>query len=208
MRPLLALCLVTLAAGPGCRSDGLTAGQKTRRIFLGYNREHDLHRLHSSDAHIRRWAVIRLGRNADPLDATAIAALLDPHTEPAPLVRAAALAALRAIGDTRQLPPLRRACSDPELHIRLLAIRTLGDLGDENDIPLLAAKLAAAQDPDVRLEAALALMRLGHDTAVPALAAALADPDQSVRFAAHTALQKITGANLPPTPEAWLKPQP
>jgi len=203
MLPLLLAAALLCAAG--CRSDGLSGGEKLHRLLFGYDRRADLRNLASDDPETRRWAVIRLGRNADPLDSTAIAALLDRNVERSPLVRAAAAAALRRLGDARILPELREAAGDPEYYVRLEAVRSIGALGGKDDIALLTAKLRNDPRAGVRLESAHSLTRIGDASAIPALIAALDDPDSSVRFAAHRALCRITGKNPAPTPTAWVE---
>lgn len=199
------LLLAALLCASGCRSNGLSGGEKLHRILFGYDRRADLHNLTSDDPETRRWAVIRLGRNADPLDSTAIAALLDHHVEHSAVVRAAAAAALRALGDTRILPELREAANDPEYYVRIEALRSIGALGGKKDIALLTAKLAKDPRTGVRLESAHALTRIGDTSALPTLISALDDPDSSVRFAAHRALCRITGKNPAPTRTAWIQ---
>lgn len=194
------LCLVLSA---GCRSYGPRAGEKARQLIFGCDHKRDVRNLSSDNSETRRWCLIRLGRNGNPEDAPALAARLDPNTEPVPLVRATAAAGLRAMGDARALPALRTACVDPDRHVRAEAVRALAILGKKDVMPLLTQRLLEDRDYDVRLQAAYAVARIGGDAALAPLAAALADPDESVVFAAHNGLSRLTGRDLPPVHEPW-----
>jgi HEAT repeat protein len=66
---------------------------------------------------------------------------------------------LRVVDDPQELPTVRRLASHPRWHVRMLAARALGRLGERNDEALLASMLA---DPEwwVRYRAAQALVAL------------------------------------------------
>jgi len=66
----------------------------------------------------------------------------------------------------------------------------LGTLGSEAGVPLVTNGLND-QDPRVRREAVLALLRIGSPSARPALEQALADPDYEVRIYAAEALDRL-----------------
>ena len=163
----------------------------------------DMAGLRSSDAEVRRLTVLKLARHGDPQAAPAIAALLDQSVEPARLVRATAAVGLRMLGDARGVSALTRASSDPDPLVRADVMRALGDLGGSDDMDVLGRVLREDPDSGVRLEAARAIGRLGGDEAARALLDGLDDPDESVAFASHRGLLKITGKDLPPSRRAW-----
>lgn len=199
---LLALIALVLAAA-GCRSYGPPAGEKMRRLFAGHNPQRDREQLKHTSADVRRWSLISIGRHGDPNAAQAVAPLLDPATEPVPLLRATAAETLRELGNPAAVPALRNAAHDPHPTVRADAVRSLGALGDHSEIPHLARILKADPNPDVRLQAVWALRRIHAHAVRQHLVHALSDPHESVAFAAHAALIHITGHNLPPFPHHW-----
>ena len=172
-------------------------------LLVGCATRPDVARLRSPDAEVRRLTVLKLARYGDPQAAPAIAALLDPLVEPARLVRAAAAVGLRMLGDVRALPVLVRATNDPDPLVRADVMRALGDLGGSDEVLVLGRVLREDPDSGVRLEAARAIGRLGGDEAARALLNGLDDTDESVAFASHRGLLKITGKDLPPSRRAW-----
>ena len=203
-RPLIALPLLLLILlSGGCRSTGPADSQKMRQLFIGYQPARALHGLRHSNSEVRRWSVIRLAREADPRNARAVAALLNPKVEPAKIVRATAAANLPAFGDAQALPALRTACADESPHVRAEAVRALGRLGGAAERDTLVERLRGDRDPGVRMQAAYALERLGDRRAMPHLVAALIDLDESVICAAHSALKTLSGADLPPEQPPW-----
>jgi len=199
----LALSLLILGLGAGCRSFGPPAGDKLGLLLLGRRPIRALSGLTSPVPEVRRWSILQLAEYGDPTVTQAVAALLDRSVEPRPLVRATACVGLRIIGDPKALPALAAACSDPDSLVRRQAVRALGALGGPDQVPVLSRILAEDADPDVRLDAALALGRLGGEGAVDPLIAGLEDSDPSVAFACHAALMEITGLDLPPSRGLW-----
>jgi hypothetical protein len=98
--------------------------------------------------------------------------------DPSPLVRLAAVEALRRLGADAQavLPAIARALADRQDYVRRAAALTLGDLG-----PAAGAALSA-------------------------LTSRLADSNPAVRQAASRALQQIGPAWPSPVNEAWVSP--
>ena len=172
-------------------------------ILPGCATQPDATGLRSPDAEVRRLTVLKLARHGDPQAAPAIAVLLDQSVEPARLVRATAAVGLRMLGDARGVSALTRASSDPDPLVRADVMRALGDLGGSDDMDVLGRVLREDPDSGVRLEAARAIGRLGGNEAAPLLLDGLDDTDESVAFASHTGLLKITGKDLPPSRQAW-----
>ncbi|MGD1213303.1 MAG: HEAT repeat domain-containing protein, partial [Candidatus Acidiferrales bacterium] len=65
----------------------------------------------------------------------------------------------------------------------------------------------ARRDPDanVRLEAIYAIRKIGGEDTLPVFIAALSDSDESIAFAAHTALLSMTGQQFSPDKTQWQK---
>ncbi|AMO61755.1 succinate dehydrogenase/fumarate reductase flavoprotein subunit [Mycolicibacterium phlei] len=108
-----------------------------------------------------------------------------------PLVRAAALAALGALGcDDRDLPAVRRALTEPAWQVREGAARALAGASPEIGVEPLSAAVAD-QHLDVRKAAVLSLTRWArsHPAARDALTLALKDSDADVRAYARRALE-------------------
>jgi succinate dehydrogenase/fumarate reductase flavoprotein subunit/HEAT repeat protein len=107
-----------------------------------------------------------------------------------PLVRAAALAALGAVGcGDDELADVQRALTEPAWQIREGAARALAGAAPTVAVPILATALTD-QHLDVRKAAVLTLMRWSDDepTAREALRSALVDGDADVRAYARKAL--------------------
>jgi HEAT repeat protein len=84
-------------------------------------------------------------------------------------------------------------------HTRSVAARTLGQMGKEEVIPLLADRLKYDDFPYVRCDAAIALGEIGTYEAIFHLSQALRDSDRAVKNAALRALRQI---NSPDSQEA------
>ena len=74
-------------------------------------------------------------------------------------------------------------------------VRALADRGDQAALPAMLALLHAAQEPDVRAAAILAVGQLGGPTEVAILRTALAAQDPE-RTAARQALEQVRGADV------------
>lgn len=196
---------VALPLLAGCHSYGPSAGEKWRQFLHGDDPALAVRGLLSPNASERRWNIIALARHGDPRPeiTDSIMLMLDQSNEPDALVRATACVGLRALGDKRAVPALVVACRDPAPLVRADAARTVGDLGGPDEIAPLSRLLRQDEDPAVRLEAAYAIQRIGGEKSVPVLVASLSDPDESVAFAAHSALLSLTGQNFPPNPNEW-----
>ena len=103
---------------------------------------------------------------------------------------------------------LETIVADESAAVRIAALRA-APLIAPDATETIAALAHALSDPhsEVRKAAAWELTVLGDKAiaAVPALIAALQDPDEKVRENALQALKDLTGQDLPPEPDAWLK---
>jgi HEAT repeat protein len=86
--------------------------------------------------------------------------------------------------------------------VRIRAVSALGWLRARSAIPALVSILAADPTPTARVNAAMSLGWCAGRTAVPALIKALGDEDWTVRQAAGTALQNLSGESRPFTADA------
>ena len=207
MRTLrLAIGAFILACGAvGCTSYGPPTGFQVHEAFLGHSQAYVAEGLLSPSALIRRWSIVTLARHGDPKAADAFMLMLDKSREPVALVRATAAVGLRVLGDKRAVPALVTACKDPEPIVRADAVRTLGDLGGPPEIAGLASIARSDPDANVRLEAVYAIHNIGGADAIPLFIHALGDSDESVAFAAHSALLSQTGQPFSPDQNEWDK---
>jgi len=202
----LAIGAFILATGvAGCTGYGPPSGIEYHRLFFGYGQSYTAEGLLSPSAIIRRWSIISLARHGDPKAADAFMLMLNKSQEPVPLVRATAAVGLRVLGDKRAIPALVTACGDPEPIVRADAVRTLGDLGGPAEVAGLASLGRRDPDSNVRLEAIYAIHKIGGEDAIPIFIAALSDSDESVAFAAHSALLSQTGQQFSPDKNQWVK---
>jgi HEAT repeat protein len=104
--------------------------------------------------------------------AAVVAALSDPD----PLVRRTAAAAMSTLRTPSGVGALSRSLSDPQAEVRVEAVRALGMVDDDGVPPVL---IAALKDPELRVRemAAEALTRWHSPAVARRLAAALAAPD-------------------------------
>lgn len=179
-------------------------------------------RLYSADPRIRRQAVVSLGRVRAGAVAGELIGLLD---DPDRRVQRAAVWALEqisglAIGSERgewelwhdrelawyeeALPALDEALQRAE------AAPAVAELQGLALHPLFRRELAAAAvqalqhaESVVVLAACATLVKLGTASALVGLVEALEDPREAVRAAAHDALERLTGAEVSASAEAW-----
>jgi HEAT repeat protein len=206
LRPAFAGAVFMLAAGvAGCTGYGPPLSVQVHEAFLGHSQSYAAEGLLSPSPLIRRWSIVSLARAGDPKATDAFILMLNTTQEPVALVRATAAVGLRVLGDKRAIPALVTACSDPEPIVRADAVRTLGDLGGPPEIATLAPLARRDPDANVRLEAVYAIQRIGGEETIPIFISALSDPDESVAFAAHSALLSLTGLQLSPDKTQWQK---
>jgi HEAT repeat protein len=136
---------------------------------------------------VRFEAAWALGQIKSPLSANPLARLL---TDNDISVQSQAVQALKSIGVPAILPVSKMLCN-PSSHTRSVAARTLGQIGMEEVVPMLAQVLRDDEYAYVRCEAALALGEIGSHDAVFYLSQSLKDRDRSVRSAVLRALAQV-----------------
>jgi hypothetical protein len=218
MRPG-AICLL-LAALTGCYNYGYRS--QGRLFWSGPDTAFDVQQVRAGrDGRDRREAIIRMvrarvyaaaeERAIYPTRAVVLAAV-SLHNEPNPIVRAIATAALREIGLPEDAPLSARSLRgepatgegrDPSPVVRREAARTLALLGTARDIPALDHALRSDTDPQTRVEAAISLTEIGAREAIEPLLRGLGDMDESVTFACHRGLVRLSGMDLPPAAAEW-----
>jgi HEAT repeat protein len=119
--------------------------------------------------------------------------------DPNPKIVTISAVCLAVEKDARATPVLLKMAASPDAHMRLHAVKALGESGDPAVLPTLRQLL---QDPDINVRgwSIIGLGKLGDKDSVPALQAIAADTTQSpnIRNAAVAAVAHITGAPLPP----------
>lgn len=120
-----------------------------------------------------------------------------------PRVRAAMLAVAGDFDTPAAVAICRGALEDPAPQVRMAACEAWRKRGGPEAVSLLAARVDADTDMDVRLEALRKLGSLGDDAAVPALARALEDPDPAIQYRAVGALKRVSGRDLGDDVNAW-----
>lgn len=136
---------------------------------------------------VRFEAAWALGQIKSPLSANSLAKLL---TDSDISVQSQAVQALKNIGSPA-ISPVAKMLSNPSSHTRSVAARTLGQIGMEDVVTLLAQVLRDDEYAYVRCDAALALGEIGTHDAVFHLSQSLKDRDRSVRSAILRALAQI-----------------
>jgi len=120
-----------------------------------------------------------------------------------PRVRAAMLVVAAEFDAPAAVAICRGALEDPEPRVRMAACEAWRKRGGPEAVKLLAARVDADSDIDVRLRALRELGELGDESAVPALARALEDPNPAVQFRAVSALKEVSGRDLGDDVNAW-----
>lgn len=92
--------------------------------------------------------------------------------------------------DPRAVKPLMRALHDREARFRIIAAKTLGEIGDARALEALMGTLKD-KDPQVRAAAAAALGKIKDGRAKAGLEALLEDEEQEVHIAAKKALDTL-----------------
>ena len=143
---------------------------------------------------VRFEAAWALGQIKSPLSANSLANLL---TESDISVQSQAVQSLKNIG-VPAISAVAKMLKTSSSHTRSVAARTLGQIGMEEVVPLLAKVLKEDEYAYVRSDAALALGEIGSHDAVFYLSQSLKDRDRSVRSAVLRALAQV---NLPEAQE-------
>jgi HEAT repeat protein len=121
----------------------------------------------------------------------AIRALKNPD----PVIRAAAIEALRVFGDTGR-EEIKKALSDADPRVRETAADALGEIGDEFCVPLLVA-LIRDSEGGVRIAAIKALGKLGDLRVIPYLINCFSDEYHVVRHVAADTLVQMGEEAIP-----------
>jgi putative membrane-bound dehydrogenase-like protein len=125
----------------------------------------------------------------------AVAPLVAKLASPAPAVRAAAAEALGKIGVVEGVAPaIRPLVNDPDAAVGRAAIGAAGALKDREAVPAL---LSAADRPETRMEASLALAAMPEVKALRVYLRGLTDKNQDLRKASSAALIPIRDQAAP-----------
>jgi len=119
------------------------------------------------------------------------------------LVRAEIIRTLGEYRTPEAVPVLKRALSDTDADVRVMACEAWGKRGDAEAAKVLAGALAGDSDSDVRLAAARALGRIKDPAAVAALGEALTDKDPAMQYRAVQSLRESTGKDFGNDVQRW-----
>ncbi|UCF21085.1 MAG: HEAT repeat domain-containing protein [Gemmatimonadota bacterium] len=144
--------------------------------------------LQSEQAAVRANAASQLARLPTERAVPALVAALEDSVDN---VRGYALGALAASGSADCIEPVHRRLDDPERWVRMTALRTLAQLGAEEEVLGHADKLLRSPDAWEREAAVGSLGILGAPDAVPLLLERLHDEKDWVRRSAVAALLQI-----------------
>ncbi|MCE2885318.1 MAG: HEAT repeat domain-containing protein [Planctomycetaceae bacterium] len=122
-----------------------------------------------------------------------------------PLVRAAALQALGRHGDPEDAVLVAKSIASPFRQVRLAAAKALQRLHDPAVADTIWPRLVdGSEDPDVRVELAIALAQYPTPAVFQALVAALSQRELAVNVAAVDSLRTLTGQTIAIDEDAWL----
>lgn len=117
---------------------------------------------YGGDTIIRSYAALALGRLGDPRAASYLDELVD---EPNDKARERVVRALVKLHANDSEPVFIKKLGDRTPVVRALAAEGLGSIGDSAAIPWLRQTLENDPDPEVRMYAVEALLKLGDDSA-------------------------------------------
>ncbi|MFM7108685.1 MAG: HEAT repeat domain-containing protein [Planctomycetaceae bacterium] len=120
-----------------------------------------------------------------------------------PRVRCRILAAAADFDTPAAVAICKGALQDPDEDVRMQACDVWAKRGGPDAVSLLAARMTADTELDVRLRALRMLGELGDERAIPTLAKALEDPDPAVQYRAVAALKRVSGRDLGDDVNAW-----
>ena len=149
------------------------------------------------DENVRQNAAVAVA----VLGARSVERILAVLKSPDPNVRIGAAHALSMIREERAVGPLTDALKDSDANVRKGAADALGKIGPAAVEPLVA--LSKDSDPVARTNAAYALGAIADIRAVESLICLLHDSEQSVRQAASSALNTLTGESFGEDQAKW-----
>ena len=152
--------------------------------------------LRDENADMRRTAAESLGKIGDQ---AAVISILPLVSDPAPVVRAAAVQALGRIApppSQEVVDALTQALQDPSDSVKQAASMTIGDMELVSNQLGLAVSLASAPDTQVRRAAVRALRQVDASPWLSVLVSALRDSDAEVRQSAVAALGESGGTSM------------
>jgi HEAT repeat protein len=125
------------------------------------------------------------------------------RTEKDPLIRLEIIRTMGKYPGPAADDILKRALSDPEARIRVVACEAWGKRNDAAAVALLSEALRSDVDADVRIAAAQALGETKNPAAVAALGEALNDSDPAMQYRAVLSLQQATGKDFGNSVDRW-----
>jgi len=146
--------------------------------------------LTDNDRYVRETASEALGHLGDPVIPVLLKSLDDENWR----IRIGAIIAIRvSSGTIPSFDPVIRSLHDESPYVRREAVKTLGRIGGEHEVPYLI-QATKDQDPGVRLRAVRAVVKNGKpEDVIPVLKRCMQDSDVTVRMRAGEELIKIQG---------------
>ncbi len=129
-----------------------------------------------------------------------VAEMLGEHD---PQVRRRILAVAADFDTPSAVAICKGALQDPDPEVRMEACAVWAKRGGPEAVSLLAARVTADTELDVRLRALRMLGELGDERAIPVLAKALEDPDPAMQYRAVAALKQVSGRDLGDDVNKW-----
>ncbi len=123
--------------------------------------------------------------------------------DPVLLLRIEATRLLAELPNDISARALQIASSDPDRDVRLAAVHSWQQRGDDRALQMLGKMLREDADFDVRMRAAGALGRFEQPEAVQVLSSVLADPDPAMQIKAAESLARVTGEDFGNDIRAW-----
>jgi hypothetical protein len=96
-------------------------------------------------------------------------------------MRRVAISSLGQLQSKKAAAKIFAHLTDPDRYTRLEAVRALGTIGDKTAVKELQKRLDRAEDPAVRVEAALALAKMGQDDGLVTAYEFVKSPDLSLK---------------------------
>jgi len=125
------------------------------------------------------------------------------QNEEDPLLRIQIVRALGGLPTPAAADALQMALRDPDVDVRVAAVRAFGHRGGQDAVRALAETLATDADLDVRLAATRQLGRFRDPAAIRALSPAVEETNTALQYRGVQSLKAISGRDYGANLDAW-----